>query len=81
MSKNMVSMVLAGMVLLAIGYLAGTFSANSVYADKKIKYKVIRPAEDLSNPQVCQSILDKMAADGWEYHGNLPTSPVMIFKK
>jgi hypothetical protein len=81
MSKNKVPMVLAGVVLLAVGYLAGTFSGNPVNANNKIKYKVIRPADDLSNPQVCQSILDKMAADGWEYHANLPTSPVMIFKK
>jgi hypothetical protein len=81
MSKNKVPMVLAGMILLAIGYLAGTFSVNPVNAHNKIKYKVIRPADDLSDPKVCQSILDKMAADGWEYHANLPASPVMIFKK
>ena len=81
MSKNRVSMVLAGIILLAIGYLAGTFSVNPVNANNKIKYKVIRPADNLSDPKVCQSILDKMAADGWEYHANLPTSPVMIFKK
>jgi hypothetical protein len=77
----MVFMVLAGILLMAIGYLAGTLSVNPVYANKKIQYKVVRPSDDLSNPQVCQSILDKMAADGWEYYANLPKSPVMIFKK
>jgi hypothetical protein len=81
MSKNRGSMVLACILLLAIGYLAGTFSVNPVYADKKIKYKVVRPVDNLSDPKVCQSILDKMAADGWEYYANLPASPVMIFKK
>jgi hypothetical protein len=37
MSTNRVSKVLAGILLLTVGYLAGTFSVKPVYAEKKIK--------------------------------------------
>jgi len=58
-------MVLAGIFLIAFGYLVGTFSISPASAQKKIEYKVITGTD---NPQGLQSILDKMAADGWEYY-------------
>jgi peptidoglycan hydrolase CwlO-like protein len=74
MSKKLISMVLAGILLITFGYLAGTFSINPVYANKNIEYKVVR--YELEN---LQPILSKMAADGWEYHSNIESN--MIFKK
>ena len=58
MSKKLVSMVLAGIFLIAFGYLAGTFSISPASAQKKIEYKVVRWGQDM------QSSLNKMAADG-----------------
>jgi hypothetical protein len=78
MSKKLVSLVLAGILLIAFGYLAGTFSISPASAQKKIEYKVIDGTRDL---QGLQSILNKMAADGWEFYSNPPNSYGMIFKR
>ena len=76
MSKKLVSMVLAGIFLIAFGYLAGAFSISPVSAQKKIEYKVV---SGVPNSQGCQKILNNMAAEGWEFHSAVMS--LMIFKK
>jgi len=62
MIKQLVSMVLAGIFLIAFGFLAGTFSISPASAQKKYEYKVINAIHTSQN---CQSMLNKMAAEGW----------------
>ena len=76
MSKKLVSMVLAGILLIAFGYLAGAFSISPVSAQKKIEYKVV---SGVPSSQGCQKILNNMAAEGWEFHSAVMS--LMIFKK
>jgi hypothetical protein len=78
MSKKLVSMVLAGIFLLAFGYLAGTFSISSASAQKIIEYKVVTGTP---SSQDCQATLNKMAAEGWEFHSALPVVGHLIFKR
>ena len=76
MSKKLVSMVLAGIFLIAFGYLAGTFSISPASAQKKIEYKVV---SGVPNSNGWQKILNNMAAEGWEFHSAVMS--LMIFKK
>jgi len=76
LSKKLVSMVLAGIFLIAFGYLAGAFSISPVSAQKKIEYKVV---SGVPNSNGCQKILNNMAAEGWEFHSAVMS--LMIFKK
>jgi hypothetical protein len=76
MSKKLVSMVLAGIFLIAFGYLAGTFSISPASAQKKFEYKVVTA---IPTAQGCESVLNKIAAEGWEFHSSVAS--LMIFKR
>lgn len=80
MSKKLVSMVLAGIFLIAFGYLAGTFSISPASAQKKFEYKVVAFSTGMNRSQGLQPILDKMAAEGWEYH-SMDIGGALIFKR
>jgi hypothetical protein len=73
-------MVFAGILLIAFGYLACTFSIIPASAQKKIEYKVVGLSASTDNPQGFQSFLNNIAADGWEYHSLRSTSS-FIFKR
>jgi hypothetical protein len=58
-------------ILIGVGYVVGTFSVPAC-AQKKLQYKVISlysQGQDLSGEAAFESLLNRMAGDGWEFVG------------